>query len=418
MPGHGRQSACYFASALAAALMTAFCAPAQERDESQRRPSPRGEFSQPRFPRGDEPRRFDEPLVANTTKGFVFLDGEYVPPPYEIRHGENEVSINRQKLTCRPTRGFYGSGGGPDGRGFGPGGRGPGGGPNGDGLRGRGPSGGGGPGGGGPGGFGGGRNSDPWRFMVSEIVQQLAADSIVMSFADQPLVVFGSSGPTYDLLKALTSDDKATDGDGKAVSPVSFLDKLPDGFDPAVWDEWISSYEPPADLRKRAHTLVASYDANEREAMVAIAATKRLNAWAYPLTLGMMVVTVLALGHLLGGRPHAGKPTAGIDDSPAMLRALNWSLIFVVLLSLLDLTWTILVGQAGQMRELNPVGSHLIQDPRHLAGFKIGATLPSLGLLWLLRRHKRAQVAAWWICLILVFVAFRWVTVNSAYMAP
>ena len=253
--------------------------------------------------------------------------------------------------------------------------------------------------------------------MVSEIVQQLAADSIVMSFADQPLVVFGSSGPTYDLLKALTSADEATDGESKPVSPVSFLDKLPDGFDPGVWENWISGYDPPADLRKRAHTLVASYDANERDAMMAIAATKRLNAWAYPLTLSMMVVTVLALGHLLGGRPHAGKSTAGIDDSPEMLRALNWSLIFVVLLSLLDLTWTILVGQAGQMRELNPVGSHLIQDPRHLAGFKIGATLPSLGLLWLLRRHKRAQVAAWWICLILVFVAFRWVTVNSAYVA-
>jgi hypothetical protein len=42
--------------------------------------------------------------------------------------------------------------------------------------------------------------------------------------------------------------------------------------------------------------------------------------------------------------------------------------------------------------------------------------LPSLGLLWLLRRHA-AQVAAWWICLILVFVAFRWVTMNRSFVA-
>jgi hypothetical protein len=412
MPVHGRQSVYSLGSALVAALVMASCLAAQERGENQPRPFPSRDSGPPPLPRGDEPRRFDEPLVANTTKGFVFLDGEYVPPPYEIREGENEVSINGQKLTCQPMRPVYGYGG-YGGRGFGyGGGEGRGGGGPGGGPRGWVP------GSSGPGGFGGGRNSDPWRSMVGEIVQQLSADSIVMSFADQPLVVFGSSGPTYDLLKALTSDDSdATDGKSKAVIPVSFLDKLPDGFDPAVWDEWISGYVSPADLRRRAHTLIASSDASEKEAKIAIAATKRLNAWAYPLTLGMMVVTVLAVGHLLGGRPHAGKSTAGIDDSPEMLRALNWSLIFVVLLSLLDLTWTILVGQAGQMRELNPVGSHLLQDPRQLAGFKIGATLPSLGLLWLLRRHKRAQVAAWWICLILVFVAFRWVTVNSAYVA-
>jgi hypothetical protein len=69
------------------------------------------------------------------------------------------------------------------------------------------------------------------------------------------------------------------------------------------------------------------------------------------------------------------------------------------------------------MQELNPIGSHLIGNPRHLAGFKIGITLPSLLLLWLLRKHKRAQAAAWWLCLILTFVTLRWLTM-SPLMAP
>jgi hypothetical protein len=157
----------------------------------------------------------------------------------------------------------------------------------------------------------------------------------------------------------LTKGDRdVRNRDGKAASPVSFLDKLPDGFDPAVWDKWINRYEPPGALRKRAHTLVASYDANQKDALVAIAATRRLNAWSYPLMLGMMVIAVLAVGHLLGGRPHAGKSTRASTIRPRCCGPSTGRWSSSPLLSLLDLTWTILVGQAGQMRELNPIGSH------------------------------------------------------------
>jgi hypothetical protein len=173
----------------------------------------------------------------------------------------------------------------------------------------------------------------------------------------------------------------------------------------------------PAALRGRATALISSFDTAEREAMAAIAATRRINALAYPLTIVGFVVTVLAVGHLLGGRPHAGKPRDGQDNSPEMIRALNWTLALIAMMSVLDLTWTILAAQADQMRELNPFGSHLVEDPRHLVGFKVGATFPSLALLWLLRSYKRAQIAAWWICLILTVLAFRWLAFNSTMVA-
>lgn len=384
MPVHGRCTAFLAARKLFAALTSALAvwllvqgiAAAQERTPDEPR----------QFPRS---RGYDFPAEATASKGFLFVDGEYMPGPYDIRHAENEVTINGRKLTCQPTRSF--------GRGYGYSGYGP-------------------PGSGPPG-FGPGRNSDPWRPMVNELAQHLAGDSIVMSFPDQPLVAFSSSGSTYDLLKLLTGQGAAEGSNSRAISQVSFIQQLPEGFEHAVWSKWIEGYEPPKSFVDRGLALVAAYDATEKEALTAIAARRRLDKWSYPLTIGLMVVTVLALGHLLGGRPHAGKPTTGIDESPEMIRALNWSLIFVAVLSVGDLLLTILAGQAGQMRELNPLGSHLIHDTRHLFGFKVGATLPAIGLLWLLRRHKRAQVAAWWICLILVIVTFRWLTINSTFVA-
>lgn len=384
MSGHGRLPAClllaFAISALAVFSNGHAPAGAQELEPDEPRPFPGRGFG----PRGEEFRRPDLPEEATASKGFLFLEGEYIPPPYEIRYVEGEVTVNGVKLTCKPMRNTFGMGYG--GRSFG-------------------------------GGFSAGRN-DPWRPLVNELAQHLATDTVVMSFADQPLVVFASTRATYDLLKMLTrGSSSATNSNSAKVLPVSYLEQLPESFDREVWDQFMRDFKSPAELTQRGLSLVSAYDKTERDAMSSIAATRRLNSLAYPLTVGLMVVTVLALGHLLGGRPHANHSSTGIDDSPEMIRALNWSLFFVALLSVGDLTLTILASQAGQMREMNPLGSHLIHDPRHLFGFKVGATLPALGLLWLLRRHKRAQIAAWWICLILVIVTFRWLTVNSAFMS-
>jgi hypothetical protein len=69
------------------------------------------------------------------------------------------------------------------------------------------------------------------------------------------------------------------------------------------------------------------------------------------------------------------------------------------------------------MRELNPFGSKLIESPSLLALFKITATGMAIGLLFSLRKYRRAQVAAWWACLILTILAFRWLTFNSMMLS-
>jgi uncharacterized protein DUF5658 len=277
--------------------------------------------------------------------------------------------INDRELTCQPPPRSFG------GRGFGP--------PR------------------------GGENS--WRYMMTELPNQLQNDCVVLSFKDQPYLVLDSA-TGYDLLKSMTTQAE------RSLRQVSVMERLPEDFDKKLWDDWIRDFQAPDDLKQRAAYLIASYDSTQREAQAEIRAAQWMNRLAYPLALASMVLIVLSLGHLLGGRPHAGKPTFGVDAAPEMIRALNWSLFFAAAFSSIDLIWTILAANTNQMRELNPIGSHLIEDPRHLAGFKIGITFSCLALLWLLRKHKRAQIAAWWLCLLLTLVTIRWLTFNSLFV--
>ncbi len=298
-------------------------------------------------------------------KGFLFIDGEYIPPPYKIVGDADSLKVNDRELTCLPP---------PResmGRGFGP------------------------------------RPSEgSLRYWFGMLQSQLALDYVVMSFPDQPCVVFDSN-TTYDFLKSIIASES------RSVRQVSLRDQLPLDFDRKVWDAWLEKFEAPGPFAVRAAALANTYERNQQTAMDDIQARRLLDKLAYPMTVSGMVLSVLALGHLLGGRPHAGKQTLGIDASPEMIRTLNWSLAFTAAFSLLDLVWTILTLSTNDVRELNPIGKQFIHDPRHLAGFKVAITFSCLALLWLLRKHKRAQIAAWWLCLVLTLVTCRWLLVDT-----
>src|SRR5207244_2192121 len=100
----------------------------------------------------------------------------------------------------------------------------------------------------------------------------------------------------------------------------SVMERLPDEFDKEVWHDWIAKYQPTDELRLRAAAFVASAERSEQKAKLDVAVAKWMAALEYPLSVAGLVISVLAIGHLLGGRPHAGQPTKGLDDSPPMLR--------------------------------------------------------------------------------------------------
>ena len=167
MSGHGRLSAYSLLMLSACIVLLAWTGPqpiqAQELVSSQEeaphepRPFPRRGFGHFPHARGEDFRRPEPTTEASSEKGYFFLDGEYLPPPYEIRYADGEVTINGRKLTCEPQRNYFGMGhnGRPFGSGFGP------------------------------------ARSDPWRPLVGELAQHLDSDTVVMSFPDQPLVVIG-----------------------------------------------------------------------------------------------------------------------------------------------------------------------------------------------------------------------------------
>src|SRR5262245_7724431 len=165
-------------------------------------PPPRGFDS----PRGfdQSPRPFDGPQEATAKAGFLFIDGEYLHPPYEIRHEDDGVTVNGQKLTCNPPPPEFSS----FGRGFG------------------GPP----------------RPEQLLRGFVGRLQRELSANGVVLSFADQPFVQLDSSTSTEFLQAMVVSDGK------RDVRRAEVRERLPDNFDRNVWDDWIENYVPPPDF--------------------------------------------------------------------------------------------------------------------------------------------------------------------------
>ena len=244
-----------------------------------------------------------------------------------------------------------------------------------------------------------------------QLARQLANPQVVVAIADQPVVVLTSPVHQGELLRRL-----ARLGPGPAVHPVAFDDKLPSDLDRAVWNRWMADFSPSPEFVSRVTAHLDRFDRVEREGQAAIAATRRLQDFSYPLSLIGMVAAVLGFGHLLTHRPPVDAKALDIDASPLALRVLTYSLLLVVLYSALDLTWSILAYQAGEMLEMNPLGSHLIDDPLRLIAFKVGATGVSVGLLFYLRKYCKAQLAAWWICLILTLLTARWLMLSSMFV--
>jgi hypothetical protein len=322
--------------------------------------------------------------------GWVFIDREFVPGPYVVREDGDALLINGQRV-ARARDDSRGRQGEPR--------------------------------------FLGPRPGDDPRFVRSPwprrpgmggprpmldrgaawVVHTLKDKSVVFASTDEPLVVFDDLTAIY-LFKVLTGHRD------KADALETVLDALPPHEDPQEWKQWLASYTMPPALQSDARGIVKQVDDVETRNEAAAAAVRRLNTLAYPLTVLGMVAAVLALGHLLRSLPKAAHEEVSEGQLAELRRACTTSTGLVAVLSALDLVWTILASQAGQMTELNPLGSRLIDDPLTLAAFKVTATLISCSLLFALRGHAAAQRAAWWLCLVCTVLTFRWLVMNSLFV--
>lgn len=290
---------------------------------------------------------------STARNGYVFINGALIASPYVIRQAEGQLTINGKAVASDPE--------GP--------------------------------------------------LPPHEIAQSLENQAAFIAFDGQPIVLL-QDARLIDCLRILSNEDLAS----RNLNTI-FQYSWPDHVDRNQWRAWMSTYVLPEPVRTDALARVADSDAARVEGETVIAANQRLSTWAYPLTIFGMLMSVISFGHLLQFPPRGNSDLVPSRRRAELCRATVIFLVMVVILSSLDLVWTLLTSQAGQMNELNPIGRELLNDPLLLAIFKIAATLCSCGLLLMLRRHPRAQLASWWMCLVCTLVTFRWLVLNSMFVA-
>jgi Domain of unknown function (DUF5658) len=250
------------------------------------------------------------------------------------------------------------------------------------------------------------------RRAAAKLVDDLDQDFVIVTFSDRPPKHFTDISDEYRLFCALLHPEP-----GSEAIRMFLLDECGSVEQQRFWTGWIGGFTMTDDLRTRVEGFVQLVSESEAKNLSEIRATHRLDAMAYPLTVLGMVLGILALGHLLKSFSKLEGSTEETLPSTEVLRATGVSIGLMVALSLFDLTWTVLASQAGQMKELNPLGSHLVSDPMMLIAFKLAATILGCGVLFALRRHQRARQACWWLCLICTVLTFRWVMFNSMFVA-
>ena len=309
--------------------------------------------------------------------GYLFLDGKYIAPPYEIEVGHGEMWVNGTDITK-----YFPKSEAPRYQPFGRMGNRP--------WSGRGP-------------FSGGPR------LSRSLENALEGEGVaILNTSQSPILLTQNDA---DEFLSLLADQESWQAEMEST-----LTRIPPQPQKDQFVAWLKTYEASAPLRERIeqrlHEKQTANDTylSEREAV------RRLDQWGYPLTLLGMVLVVAAFGHLLSRRPETEAERAPVNPAPEAIRQTNYSLMLVLAMSAMDLIWTILMFQAGAMRELNPFGSRLLEDPVQLTIFKLALTALAVGLIFGLRRYRRAQDVSWWGCLLFTILTVRWLTLNSLFV--
>lgn len=327
--------------------------------------------------------------------GFVVLQGRYLSPPYVVGQRAGDLFINGQPI------GSQWIGGHPmgppgmwprrPGPGFGPGWR----------L---------------PSGQGAGRfpaqNTQFGR--VAWLERQLRAGALVVGFDRDTMGVI----PHYKAIAMLTTlvSDVPNETKEEALANLDVL-----WLSSAQWRKLVATFEPSADLAERLRVLAEEQRRRQDSEAVAGGAVQGAAFGTaitrYALTVGAMVLAVVALGTLLNHRPKTGARWGDLDAAGDGVRPLVRNVVLLAVLGLFDLACTLIAKQVGGMIELNPLGGQLAANPVALAAFKVTTLVLVCGILLALRRYRGAQAVSWWLCLVCTVLAFRWAAYTSLFLA-
>lgn len=238
------------------------------------------------------------------------------------------------------------------------------------------------------------------------LLRDLRLGFVAVLYEGESPLLLDPTGTGQDLLETLTSEDELA-----FVAPSSL-----DQEEQKLWLQIVSEFENTPEFQSQAMAVLTEHwraqEANEQVA----AANLFFDRVSYPITIAAMILVVLAFGHLLANSPNHMAKTDDPDQMSDAHGTILKSLCLIGLLSAIDLFWTLAASQAGAMREMNPLGRAMIEDPVRLILFKAGVTGLAIGILYCLHRFPIAQRASWWCCLVLTLLTARWLTFQSMFV--
>ncbi|NQV25075.1 MAG: hypothetical protein HQ518_11985 [Rhodopirellula sp.] len=323
------------------------------------------------------------PLFEQTVnEGVLFIDGQFVQPPYIIQASGNRVTVNG--LTCfKVIARVSDQRSNPENR-----------------KRKRREE----------------SEEDPTEELAQPRSARQAAMRLTETLQDSRIVVANAEGPLRHLM--LGGDvfifcDAMLSADRSPRQIEEFVRLSEDETRFEAWRQLLGSTPPVGELRDRLQAYIDRIQAVEQEGIQRSAAITRMETFSYPLTLAGMLVGVIALGHVLKWTAKSIVAEQRPDYAPEVTRCVEIALLLMLAMSAIDLAWTILAGQAGAMREVNPLAAGFIQSPLQLVALKVIATGLGCGILYAWRQRQQIQDATWWMCLVCVLLTFRWVVFDS-----
>lgn len=230
----------------------------------------------------------------------------------------------------------------------------------------------------------------------------------ILANKQAPLFLDHSYG-VYEFLEAITKSPQVAARSTTSIEPPKALTQMSEKL---AWHSFFEMQPHDENLKQRA--IVDLSEINNADTLGNQICTANLIAafLGYPLTLSAMVLVVVAFGHLINNKPQLDPSLSPVEIKRIIVK----SLIIIAMLSMIDLTWTLMAHTSGMMREMNPVGVSLIKNPIQLILFKIGVVSLSIGLLYGQHQRPKAQAATWWSCLTLTLLTARWLTFQSMFL--
>lgn len=195
----------------------------------------------------------------------------------------------------------------------------------------------------------------------------------------------------------------------------TLLQRDDQGLDSRQWGLIVDRFVPTDELRRQ----IADYDRQSSICPEGIEIVRGTGSRGplYALTVAGMVLVVLAFGTILSTKPEAADGWRHVDNSDSSIQLVVKCLLVMAVLSGFDLLCTVWTDSTGRFQEINPLAAGIIGSTAALIVFKVALTGLATGILWRLRRFRGAQLASWWICLLLTMLTVRWVVVESLLLA-